>query len=154
MNTHILNVALQLAMFAGLLSIVFLLLMPTLPFFQKKPTSNNVLSVLEINDSLTGNQQLIIARTKKLSEKKPGPHIEVVASGDGIGLLFSTSPYRQEILSLISKGVIFTVCQKSLRQLETKIHRSVDVLSGVRFANDGHVYAEQLKDNGYIDELI
>ena len=153
MNSHIFSLAIQITMLAGLLSIVFLLIMPAIPFFNNKDAHIEKRSVLEISNSLTGTQQLIISRAKKLLEKQSDALIEVVATGKGISLLFHNTSFKEDIQSLINKGVVFTVCQFSLQQLENRLGHPVELLPRVRLIADGHSYAEGLKESGYIDEL-
>ena len=153
MNISALNVVLQITMVAGLSSIVFLLVMPTIKVFNKSKLSADSKSVLEIADSTSANQLLTIARANKLLLDNSKALIEVVAVRNGISLLSIESPHRDKISALMEKGVMFTICQHSVKQHEKKTSRAFDTLPGVRIEQDGHVYAEGLKDNGYIDEL-
>ena len=153
MNTHLLNLFLQIAMVMGLLSILLLLIMPTMKAFQDDTAVGASRSVLEISDSLTARQRLVITRAKNLLEQSAAAVIEVVAIGKGVNLMLHDTPYQQEIQSLVSKGVVFTVCQRSLQRLTETIGHPIKVLEGVNVTQDGRAYAEGLKENGYIDEL-
>lgn len=154
MNTQVLNLILQIVMAIGILSIVVLLIMPVFKAFHGNAKLDQSRSVLEISDSLAGNQRLTIARANNLLEQNSTALIEVVAVGMGVSLLLPTTPYEQEILSLINKGVVFKACQRSLQQLMPKTGRPVEVLAGVGIVQDGHAYAEGLKDKGYTDEFV
>jgi len=150
---HVFNVVLQVIMLVGLLSILFLLIMPTIKGFQNNSELVERKSVLEISDSLAHRQRLTIIRANMLLTHSTAVCVEVVAIGKGIGLLFHDSPLKHEIRSLMDKGVVFTVCQRSLRQIEQKLAHSVAVLPGVQMVENGYRYAEELKDKGYLDEF-
>lgn len=153
MNISVINVALQITMVAGLLSIVFLLIMPTIKKFNKSETPISIKTVLEIADSTPADQLHALARAKQLLLENSKNMVEVVALRNGISLLSKQSPHREKISSLMEQGVIFTICQLSVNLHESKTHRAFDILPGTRTAQDGRVYAEALKDNGYIDEF-
>jgi len=135
-------------------SVAFLIVMPAIPFFSKDPLITTK-SVLEISDSLQGNQQLVISRAKKLCVTLPGKHIEVVAVGKGIDLLLSDydSANQHEIQSLMRRGVVFSICQHSLQELTHRLGRPIQIIEGVQRVPDGRCYADDLKNNGYLDIL-
>ena len=150
---HVFNVVLQVTMVVGLLLILFLLIMPTIKGFQNNSETVESKSVLEIADSLAHSQRITIVRANMLLAQSTAVFVEVVAVGKGVALLFRDSPLKYEIQSLMDKGVVFTVCQRSLRKIEQKLAHSVAVLPGVHMVADGHRYAEELKERGYLDEF-
>jgi intracellular sulfur oxidation DsrE/DsrF family protein len=153
MHTQIFNWILQGIMATGLLAILMLLVTPAIKAYFGDGVPNKIQSVLEVNDSVNGKQRLALARAKKLLEQSATPLVEVVAVGKGVTMLVQNSPYNEEILSLMNKGVVFTVCQNSLRQMAGQLSHTLAILDGVRVAQDGHRYAEKLKDDGYVDEF-
>jgi len=135
--------------------IVYFLFMPVLVgIFNKVKSSPTITySVLEINDNNANTQRMIVTRVNNMLNRSPANHIEVVATGSGIHLLAQDSKHNPAIQSLMGRGVIFTVCENSLKKLSATLSASLPLLPGVKLTPDGHRYAEQLKDNGYTDEL-
>ena len=153
MKNSALTIFLQIAMTTGLLMVVYLLVMPVVAgiFGSEKLVTRN--SVLEIDNSLNSTQRMVVTRARNILNRTPNALVEVVASGNGVSLLTTNSTHKQAILSLMTQGVVFTACQNSLKRMTEKALISDELLPGVRLTEEGHRYAEQLKDNGYIDEL-
>jgi intracellular sulfur oxidation DsrE/DsrF family protein len=158
MNSFTLNIFLQVAMVACLLMVAYLMIMPVIAGIvrsaklsaAKLPESR---SVLEVVDSRNDTQRMVLTRLKNMLENNPAAKLEVVARDEGINLLLQYSAHKQAIQTLIQQGVLFTACQKSLQRLSKQTAIQVDILPGVRLIPDGKLYAEQLKNDGYIDEL-
>jgi intracellular sulfur oxidation DsrE/DsrF family protein len=153
MNIQLLNLIMQGTMVFGLMLMLLLLIMPVIKGDRNNSSSARRHSVLEIGDSMTASQRFTLTRANKLLEQSNNTSIEIVALGNGVNLLLHDTPYKLDIQSLMNKGVIFTVCELSLKTLAERIGHSLEVLPGVRKTQNGHHYAEQLKDIGYIDEL-
>jgi intracellular sulfur oxidation DsrE/DsrF family protein len=153
MNHPTLNFIIQVTMVMGLLMVVYLLVAPVMTGFLGPKKLIESRSVLEITDSRNESQRMIVTRAKNMLEENPSVRIEVVASGRGVNLLTQNSSQKQSIQSLINQGVVFTACENSLQQLSSNKYTPTALLTGVRLTPDGHSYAEQLKNDGYIDEL-
>lgn len=140
-------------MAAGLLMIIYLLVMPVISGLLSSSKLVQTRSILEVSDNRKNTQRMVVTRLKNMLDASPGATIEVVAWGDGINLLRCGSTQQQAIQSLMEQKVIFTACQNSLQQLAANSSTAVELLPGVRLTPDGPRYAERLKDDGYIDEL-
>ncbi len=152
MNNNILIITLQSLMVVGMLSISILLIMPAIPYFNStQPDAERY--ALEVKHSLAGHQKQALAQAKKLASQVAGEYIEVIAVGKGTSLLVNSTPYKEDIQLLMDKGVIFSLCQFSLQQQEVKQGHPIETLPGIRLIEDGHGYAENLKNNGYYDVL-
>jgi len=156
MNNPTSNIFLQVAMITGLLMIIYFLCMPVVAGLynnaKNKEKQKQVQSVFGLSNSQTAAQNLVINRAKTLLSRNPNATIEVVVWLDGINLLTNNSAHKQAILSLMQQGAVFTACQNSLNRLTSELPNTV-LLPGVRLIQDGYSYAEQLKNNGFIDEL-
>ena len=156
MNHSTTNLFLQTAMITGLLLIIYFLCMPVVVgLFNniiKAKESLPTQSVLELSESRNSAQRMVINRAKSMLTANPKATIEVVAWGDGINLLTRYSAHKQSIQYLTNQGVIFTACQNSLQRV-SKEPSTIILLPGVRTVADGRHYADQLKNNGYNDEL-
>ena len=155
MKLDVVGLILQTIMITGLGLVILLLILPIFINASPKNSAKPVQFVLEVLNSNTGIQQAIIARIKKLLEQHSGQtQIEVVTAEKGVYFLLNDTRYFADIQKLMDKGVVFTVCQKTLSNLSQKLGSSLETLKGVKFVGDGRLYAEQLKESGYIDELL
>ncbi|WP_455207831.1 hypothetical protein [Kaarinaea lacus] len=154
MSKGIFDLVLQIIMMGGLVVVTILLVAPFINIGVKTPIPSPTQYVLEIKDSLATTRHMILGRIKKLLEQGARASvIEVVAVGDGANILAHDSSYAKDVEALMSKGVKFTVCARALSSLAQNIGRQTVLVNGVNIVSDGHVYAERLKDDGYIDEL-
>jgi len=152
MNNAVLNVVLQSLLFICLASVFILLVLPVFTAWHSQNPDNISRHLLVITDSVSGSQRAAIERTRKLLESGIGNiELEIVAFDRGVSLLNKGSQYHKDIKLLLDKGVVFTVCQKSLDLLGSD--RTLYIQDGVKIVSDGSQYAEYLKDQGYIDEL-
>lgn len=139
-------------MLIGLSAVSFLLL---LPLMSKRRSTNKLTKyIIECTDSVNATQKLVLARAKTLLEQHKGLClIEVVAMGSGVELVSRNTRFFQDIQELVKKGVVFSVCLLSLQNLTQQIGHPIELTSEVKSVQDGHQYAEQLKENGYIEAL-
>ena len=153
MQSQLLNTVTQLVMGIGLFMVVLLLVLPVF-----KPSygeyQNRYLSyVLEVKDSKLSTQRMLMKRIRKLlGTNKGAVKLEVVATGKGVCLFENGSLHQSETLTLAEMGVKFTACRDSLHTLERAIGHTIQIMPGVELVADGRVYAEKLRDDGYIDE--
>lgn len=155
MGKNFIDLTLQITMIGGLVGVLVLLGAPFFNFASKAQVSTPTQHVLEISDSLTNTRQILLARIEKLLvQDNQGMKIEVVAVGSGVNILLRESLQAREIESLMVRGVGFTACELALTSLSKRIRHGVDLIGGVKRVPDGHRYAESLKEEGYIDELV
>jgi intracellular sulfur oxidation DsrE/DsrF family protein len=155
MGKNLIDLTLQIVMMGGLVGVLALLVAPFINFGTKPLVYTPTQHVLEISDSLANTRQMVIGRIGKLlAQDNQGMKIEVVAVGSGINVLLRESKLAREIESLIARGVGFTACELALTSLSKSIGHGIDLVGGVKRVPDGHRYAESLKDEGYIDELL
>lgn len=155
MGKNLIDLTLQIVMMGGLVGVLALLVAPFINFGIKPLVSTPTQHVLEISDSLANTRQMVIGRIGKLlAQDNQGMKIEVVAVGSGINVLLRESKLAREIESLIARGVGFTACELALTSLSKSIRHGIDLVNGVKRVPDGHRYAESLKEEGYIDELL
>jgi len=142
-------------MMGSLVGVLLLLVAPFINFGNKAPVSTPTQHVLEISDSLANTRQMLIGRIGKLlAQDNQDMKIEVVATGSGVNVLLRESHLAREIESLIARGVTFAACELALTSLSKSIRHGIDLVNGVKRVPDGHRYAESLKDDGYIDEMV
>ena len=155
MGKNLIDLMLQIIMIGSLAGVLVLLIAPFLNFASKTQVSASTQHVLEISDSYTNTRQLLLGRIGKLlAQDNQGMKIEVVAVGSGVNVLLRESLLAGEIESLMVRGVGFTACELALTSLSKSIRHGIDLVNGVKRVPDGYRYAESLKDEGYIDELV
>lgn len=155
MGKNLIDLTLQIIMMGSLVAVLVLLVAPFISLGDKPPVSTPTQHVLEISDSFTNTRQLLLGRIGKLlAQNNQGMKIEVVAVGSGVNVLLRESRLAREIESLMVRGVGFTACELALTSLSNNIRHGIDLVNGVKRVPDGHRYAESLKDEGYIDELV
>lgn len=154
MGKGLFDLVLQTTMMGGLMAVFILLVAPFLNIGGKNRVPVPTQYVLEVTDSLAATRRMVVGRIKKLLSQGDQPNqIEVVAVSNGINILMNDSSYARELEAFMVKGVKFTACKRALDTVTHKIGHSIALIDGVNIVADGHVYAEGLKDGGYIDEL-
>ncbi len=155
MGKNLIDLTLQIIMIGSLVGVLVLLVAPFISLGSKLQVSVPTQHVLEISDSFTNTRQILLSRIGKLlAQDNQGMKIEVVAVGAGVNILLRESLVAREIESLMVRGVGFAACELALTSLSKSIRHGIDLVNGVKRVPDGHRYAESLKDEGYIDELI
>jgi intracellular sulfur oxidation DsrE/DsrF family protein len=154
-KSTVFDLVLQIVMLGSLVVVFALLVAPFINVWNKTAVPVATQHVLEITDSLANTRQMILGKIKNLlSQPHQGTKIEVVAIGAGVNMLARESSFAREVEGLMAKGVIFSACELALTSLSTSIRHGIDLIEGVKRVPDGHRYAEGLKNDGYIDEMI
>ena len=154
MNHPTLNLVLQVIMLTGLFLIFLSLAVPLAMGYFASPAKAAERTVLEISDSRSGSRQRLFARANRLLQDNPAMQIEIVARDKGINLVTNHSAHRPAVLALQKQGVRFTACDISLQRLIAESQSPIELLPGVQLIADGQRFAEQLRDEGYTDELV
>lgn len=154
MHSHLLQIISQFVMATGLLLILLLLIIPVFKPSYGEYQNKNLQHVLEINDSKLSTQRMLFKRIRRLLDgHNAATKVEVVAVGNAVCMLENGSQNQIEIQTLASEGVRFTACRNSLHALEQAIGHAVQIMTGVATVADGRIYAEQLRNDGYVDEI-
>lgn len=154
MQHHLLNTTAQFIMGIGLLTILMFLVVPVIKSSYQVSAPRPAAYVLELGDSKLSTQRMLINRIRKLiSQNNHASKVEVVATGKGVCFYEEDNIFAKDIRTLASLGVVFTACQQSIKSLEFAVGHPLALIQGVQLRADGHMYAESLKNEGYIDEL-
>jgi intracellular sulfur oxidation DsrE/DsrF family protein len=107
--------------------------------------------VLQLSDYEPRKQSLVISVAYNLL-KLYGPDkvaIEVVTFGPGIELLYSDSPNRKLVESLIAQGVKFDICLNTVDTIERETGKRPHYVSGATPVQVGVGQILSLTENGY-----
>ena len=75
--------------------------------------------------------------------------IEIVAYGPGLSMLTSKSPASKRVPSLAMQDIIFSACANTMKAIEKKSGKKVELVDGVGVVQAGVLRILELQEQGY-----
>ncbi|MDH5370136.1 MAG: DsrE family protein [Gammaproteobacteria bacterium] len=109
--------------------------------------------VIQVNTEEAKNQEIALNyAVNVLNHYEPGEvKVEIVAHGAGISLLSKSrkNKFTSRIESLVKSGIVFSVCNNSINDIEKKYRKKPEIIEGVKIIPDGTVRIMRLQEKGY-----
>ena len=129
-----------------LLSVLFFL--PNISLAQNKIFSNNSNVVIHVNNNNKRTFKMALAYTRALKNKYLDKiSITIVTDGPGVGMVNSQNKYKNQVESLLKKGVKINACNTTIKKL-LKV-KKLPIIEGVKIVPNGVVEVFELQRKGY-----